>query len=241
MDIGAINKGAKGKKGHKEKGKGKKGYKDKTGSKGKGYGQQGRGKGYMGQPATPFKGYYPGNKGKGQGKATGSGKGKAPTTGCYRCGQPGHIARDCKVSIHNLQEVDSHDDQQDTTSQRYNQTTYDNHWWTNNQTQVNAVQPQQQLALPAPSQLDAQPALQIAAVTAQGSKFTHHTDTRRSTMGDTPARPLDIQQSRIPCETPHSQAQSNIHARPTVSSSNGQPGRLQKNNGTQTRWNNRGL
>ena len=38
-------------------------------------------------------------------------------------------------------------------------------------------------------------------------------------MGDTPTRHLDIQQSRILGETPQSQAQSNIHARPKMSSS----------------------
>ena len=176
-DIGAINTRAKGKKGHKGKGKGKKGCKGKKGHKGKGYEQQGKGKGYIGQPATPFKGYFPSNKGKGQGKAMGSGKGKAPTTGCYRCGQSGHIARDCKVSIHNLQEVDNNDYQQDTTTHWYNQYTYDNHWWTSDHTQVNVIQPQhqpQQLALPPPQQLDAPPtqALNIAAVKASSKSIS---------------------------------------------------------------------
>ena len=170
MDIGAINKG-KGK--GKNKGKGKKGKnKGKKGNKGKGYGQhsygyggQGKGKGPTGQQQTYSKGFnsYAQGKGKGQGKPTGKGKGY--TTGCYRCGQHGHTAKDCRVAMYNIQE-DIQEGYNDATEQWYGpQTTYDNHWWTNDQTQVNAVQQAQQLALPAPAQLDATPALQIAAVT----------------------------------------------------------------------------
>ena len=106
---------------------------------------------------------YAQGKGKGQGKA--NGQGKAYTTGCYRFGQQGHTAKDCRVAVHNIQE-DGQENYNDATGQRYGpQTTYDNQWWTNDQTQVNAVQQPQQLALSAPSQLDATPALHIAAVT----------------------------------------------------------------------------
>ena len=70
-----------------------------------------------------------------------------------------------RASVYNIQE-DVQEEYNDATEQWYGpQTTYDNHRWTNDQTQVNPVQQPQQLALPAPSQLDATPALQIAAVT----------------------------------------------------------------------------
>ena len=76
------------------------------------------------------------------------------------------MAKDCRVPVYNIQE-DVQEGYNDATEQWYGpQTTYDNHWWANDQTQVNAVQQPQQLAQPAPSQLDATPALQIAAVTA---------------------------------------------------------------------------
>ena len=75
----------------------------------------------------------------------------------------------------------------------------------------------------------------------QSNNITHHLGKRRSTMGNTSTRHLDIQQSRILGETPQSQAQSNIHARSTMSSSNGQTWGLQKNNSPQTRWHNRRL
>ena len=52
---------------------------------------------------------------------------------------------------------------------------------------------------------------------------------------------LDIQQSRILGETPQSQAQGNVHARPTMSSSNGQAWGLQENNSPQARRHNRRL
>ena len=75
----------------------------------------------------------------------------------------------------------------------------------------------------------------------QSNSFTQHIDTRRNTMGDTSTWHLDLQRSRIPGETPQRKAHSNIHTRSTVSSPNGQTWGLQKDNSTQTRWNNRRL
>ena len=176
MDIGAVNKGYKGKY---NKGKGKKPNKGKgksKGNKGKGYGYgYNKGKGKIGQ-GMPVKGAL--NKGgyigKGKGKPTGKGKG-VPTQGCYRCGQPGHIARDCRVAVHNLNEATGNTStytsqwQEDPTAQWYQQQYYDGQWWNDDQTQVSAL-PQQQLALPPPSAQEQQvPQLHIAAISIQHS------------------------------------------------------------------------
>ena len=103
MDIGAISKGK-----YKGKGKGKhKGKKGKKGNKGKGYGSYGQhpqgnynsqptGKGKIGR-GMPFKGQqyeYDKGKGKSYNKATGQGKGQVI---CYKCGQPGHTMKNCRV------------------------------------------------------------------------------------------------------------------------------------------------
>ena len=135
MDIGAVNKGYKGKY---NKGKGKKPNKGKGKSKsnkGKGYGYgHNKGKGKIGQ-GMPFKGALNkgGYMGKGKGKPTGKGKG-VPTQGCYRCGQPGHIARDRRVAVHNLNEATGSTNtytshwQDDPTAQWYQQQYYDGQW-----------------------------------------------------------------------------------------------------------------
>ena len=115
MDIGATwyNKG-KGKKG---KGKNKGKY-----NRGKGYGgysnynnhKGGNGDNRYNQPigqGNPFKGGY-NNKGKGKGYHKGKGhnnyskggkgtKGKQATNVFYRCGQPGHMAKQCRAAIYN--------------------------------------------------------------------------------------------------------------------------------------------
>ena len=172
MDIGAINKG-KGKWKGKGKSKGKKGNKGKTShkGKGKGYGQQYKGKGHIGYAPVPYnpfagKGYNTGKKGKATGN--GKGKGKAPTQGCYKCGQPGHIAKDCRVAVYNLQEVDNNEWNQDATTYWYgHQSTFDSNWWTDDQTQVQAVQQQQQqLALPPPQQADPTTTIHVGAINA---------------------------------------------------------------------------
>ena len=154
MDIGAINKGkgkgygGKGKYNNNSKGKGKqksfynsgkeKGFKGGFG-KGKGKPQQ---KGWyqqqpVGQAAT--------GKGYGQQMNGGKGKGigKSATNICYKCGNPGHIARDCGVAVYNLGEATAYDDQ---TTSWWNDQHYDQSWWHQDLQQHQPVQ--QQLALP---------------------------------------------------------------------------------------------
>ena len=116
MDIGATwyNRG-KGKKG-KHKGKGKYNKGKSYGSYGNNYNDKG-GKGkYNQQPVgqgNPFKGQQGYGKGKGyNNKAKGKGyynnqqggkgaQGKHATNVCYMCGQPGHMAKQCRVAIYN--------------------------------------------------------------------------------------------------------------------------------------------
>ena len=60
-------------------------------------------------------------------------------------------------------------------------------------------------------------------------------------MGDTSTWHLDIQQSRVLGKTPQGQAQSNLHVRPTMSSSNGHAWGLQENSSPQAGRHNRRL
>ena len=163
MDIGATwyNKG-KGKKGkHKGKGKHNKGkgyggygnnfgYNNYKGGKGK-YNQQpvGQGNPFKGQQGyAKGKGYN--NKGKGKGcysnQQGGKGsKGKQATNVCYRCGQPGHMAKQCRVAIYNCDTGNF--DTNDQTDDWYSQSHYDNNWYHQDQTHM------QKLALPQPPQM----------------------------------------------------------------------------------------
>ena len=108
MDIGATY--SKGK--NKNKGKGKysngKGYKGKGYQQGKGYGtyntySKAKGKGKQTYWPASTKGTEKGNKGKNKGSM--KGKGKHPTQGCYRCGQHGHMAKDCRVAVYSMAEA----------------------------------------------------------------------------------------------------------------------------------------
>ena len=183
MDISTLHNKGKHKGKHKGKGKWKGAYKGKgKGNKGKGYGYgntsynnqgypgytTGKGKGKIGQ-GMPFKGMS--NKGyKGKGKQLN--KGKAATQGCYRCGQQGHIARDCRVGVYHFNDAGNNANNEaysDATEQWYQQQhSYDNYWWNSDQTTVNAIPQQQpQLALPSPiPQQDTVPTLHIGAIRA---------------------------------------------------------------------------
>ena len=157
MDIGATwyNKG-KGKKG---KGKNKGKY-----NKGKGYGgdgnynnhKGGRGDNRHNQPigqGNPFKGGY-NNKGKGKGYHKGKGynnyskggkgtKGKLATNVCYRCGQPGHMAKQGRVAIYNYDNGNMEDN--NVTDDWHHNNHYDGNWHHSDQTQLHSNE--QQLAL----------------------------------------------------------------------------------------------
>ena len=144
MDIGAISKGK-----HKDNGKGK--HKGKKGNKGKGYGSYGqhqhgnysshltKGNEKVGQ-GMPSKGQHEKGKGTSYSKSTGQGKGHIV---CYKCGQPGHTMKNCRVSVYNINEGSQNNDQNvDTTQQWYEQSNnYDSHWWNSDQSPFYQQQP----------------------------------------------------------------------------------------------------
>ena len=117
MDISATNKG------NGRRGKGNKGYKGKR--QGKGYEGNGKGNIYNNgygkakgktkgkQVWKPVKGT---DKGSGKNKgANNTDKGKNPEAVCYRCGPPGHLAKDCRTAVYNLS--DTTQEQSRTTRQ----------------------------------------------------------------------------------------------------------------------------
>ena len=128
MDIGAINKGKhKGKSKGKNKGKygNNKGYKGKGYNKGKGYGNNYNpfgnkgGKGKIGQ-GMPFRGMS-NKEPTTKPKEKDSTKAKEASKD-VRCGQQGHIARDCKMTVYNISDTTGNNDTYyDTTDQWYQQ------------------------------------------------------------------------------------------------------------------------
>ena len=130
MDISEIKgkgKGYKGKGKQKGKSKGKgKGY---GGYKGKGKGYKGYGKGPVGQ-GNPFgsEGQFPQQMNKGKGKGH---KGKQAQGACYRCGQPGHIAKHCRVPVYNYGEAPTMTTEQYDNTHQWHEDPhgYENYSW----------------------------------------------------------------------------------------------------------------
>ena len=142
-------------KGFKGRGKGREyGYN-------KGYGKA-KGKTKGKQVWQPVKGT---DKGQGTSKgANNKGKGKNPMLACYRCGQQGHLAKDCRTAVYNLSDT-TYEQQQDNTAQwYYPDNGYDAKWYSSDQTGYyqdsgqQYQQPQQtpQLALTGPQHTAAQ-------------------------------------------------------------------------------------
>jgi len=115
---------------------------------------------------------------KGQGKNKGDnneGQGKNPMAEWYRCGQPSHLAKDCRTAVYNLLDA-TYEQQHDNRAQWYHpHNGYDANWKSHDQTgyyQDNGQQYQQtqqtpQLALTAPQHTTAQeqqaPAIHLMA------------------------------------------------------------------------------
>ena len=108
---------------------------------GKGKGQQQRKRQRMLQQSTRRKGA----------------KGKQATTDCYRCGQPGRMAKQCRAAIYNCDA--GNPSTNDQTDDWYRQAHYDSNWYHQDQTQL------QQLALPQPADSSAVPISGLQEVT----------------------------------------------------------------------------
>ena len=178
VDIGATYKG-KGKGKGKNKGKGHgKGNKGKGYQQGKAYGghgayNKGKAKGKQ-QPWYQPKGGDKGNKEKAKGTPS-KGKGKNPTALCYRCGQPGHMAKDCRTAVYKMSETPQ-EQNQDVTAQWYDTNSgYDNYWYSNGQSGNYSTHPvqQQQLALPAPPTDNQTPSVQLVATLGHQAASAH--------------------------------------------------------------------
>ena len=136
---------------------------------------------------------------KGQGKNKGAnnqGKGKDPMAVCYRCGRPGHLAKDCRTTVYNLPDT-TYEQQHDNTAQWYYPNNgYDASWYSSNQTgyyQDNGQQYQQpqqtsQLALTAPQPTTAQehqaPAIHLVAALDNTMSSTPMASTLQSVQQD---------------------------------------------------------
>ena len=98
------------------------------------------------------------------------GKSKTATSICYKCGNSGHIARDCRVAVYNLGDATPYDDQ---TSSWWNEQHYDLTWRHQDLQYQQSLQ--QQLALPPaplPQQAQAQaPTEQVHYISGVGNNL----------------------------------------------------------------------
>ena len=113
-------------------------------------GQQGYGKGKRYSNKGKGTGYYNNQQG-GNGA-----KGKHATNVCYRCGRPGHMAKQCRVAIYNCDTGNL--DTNGPTKDWYSPARYDKNWHHQDQTQM------QQLALTQPPQLADSSAVPISGL-----------------------------------------------------------------------------